>query len=106
MTTNQYNSFKKELIDFGYAYYPDQPYEGRNVWIKYLIGKGIRKAFIRIDEYRHENTETAKTEYILKFHGVIRDEIIKLTLDREFEDLGLKEMEETVQSYYNKLFDE
>ena len=52
MTTNQYNSFKKELKDFGYAYYPDQPYEGRNVWIKYLVGKGIRKAFIRIDEYR------------------------------------------------------
>ena len=105
MTPSQYHTFKVRLEKSGYTYYPDQPYDGRNTWMKFLVMKKGRKAFIRIDEYCHEDSDTGKTEYQLKPHGVVRDDDCELYLTRSFKFLDLKEMEKTVQSYYDKLFD-
>lgn len=104
MNTAQYHTFTSTLKRHGYTYYPDQPYEGRNTWMKFLVKEEDRKAFIRIDEYRHENSETVATEYLLKPHGVVRDDSCDLHLTRSFADLDLNGMEQTVLGYYDKLF--
>lgn len=106
MTSAQYNNFKSRLERRGFEYFPDQPYDGRNTWMKFLVKKEGCKAFIRIDEYRHEDLDNGKVSYHLKPHGVVRDDECSLVLSREFKDLDLDNIEQTVQSYYNKLFND
>lgn len=106
METRQYNDYKVHLLKERYEYYQDQPYDGRNTWMKFLVRGKDRKAFIRIDEYLHIDPDNGKKDYRLKAHGVVRDESCDIMLTIKFEQLNLKDMEKQVNDYYNRLFND
>ena len=106
MDTLQYNEYKKQLLKAGYKYYPDEPYEGRNTWMKFIVKEEKRKAFIRLDEYSHADPDSGKMDYRLNAHGVVRDDDCDIVLTIKFSQLNVEDMELSVNDYYKRLFND
>ena len=106
MDTRQYNEYKNQLLKAGYKYYPDEPYDGRNTWMKFIVKEEKRKAFIRLDEYLHTDSDTGKKDYRFYAQGIVRDDDCDVVLTIKFSQLNVNDMERSVNDYYNRLFND
>ena len=101
MNKKEYTCYSKELESNGYEFMKDQPYDGRNLWVKFFKDKS---ELITIHVYKRID-ELDREIYTLKPYGHIASEdsgcVAETTIS--FNTMDIAVMENIFNKYKKKL---
>lgn len=104
MSPREYNQYAKELRANGYIYFPDTPYQGRNLWRKDIERDTLEDSYISIEVYEHRD-EFGDIDYFLRAFGTIEryDCDCKIKSVISYNTLNIIDIESMFGKYADKL---
>lgn len=104
MSPREYNQYAKELRVNGYIYFPDTPYQGRNLWRKDIERDNLEDSYISIEVYDHHDVFGDRI-YTLRAFGTIEryDCDCKIKSVINYSTLSIVDIESMFGKYADKL---
>lgn len=104
MNPREYNQYAKELRENGYIYFPDTPYQGRNLWRKDIERDNLEDSYISIEVYEHRD-DFGDIDYFLRAFGTIEryDCDCKIKSVISYNTLNIIDIESMFGKYADKL---